>query len=93
MTALEQRLDDTEKALYDALAILRSSQSNDHTDTQQGSASISGRPANTTKSSRMEEWKSIPLKDANDIQRWWVVVGGDDRQPERKLHLPNDLQE
>jgi hypothetical protein len=80
LNALEQRLNETEDALYNSLAELRELRSkNGHEDHSREVVSISSRPANESKASRMEEWKRFPVKELRDLESWWLsVVEGND---------------
>jgi hypothetical protein len=74
LNSLEQRLDETENALYNALAELKALKMGNYSENLPSINCISGRRANATKSTRMAEWKTFPLKSSQDIQRWWEGV-------------------
>lgn len=73
---LEQRLNETEAALYRALAELRSLKNDQHFVTPLRPAStfvppdLAPREPNANKMSRMAEWKEHPLTDSGAIDRW-----------------------
>lgn len=90
LNTLEHRLDETENALYNALMELRALKSNNNVEHYQNKISISGRQANATKTSRMAEWKALPLKDSQDLQRWWEGVGSS--KEERNKDTESKLQ-
>lgn len=71
LTQLEKRLADTELALFEALATLRSL---DHDETALVKASVKpGNASRRSKHARMEEWGRLPLRDGmtEDIRDWW----------------------
>lgn len=73
LTQLEQRLADTELALFEALATLHSL---GHDEPPLVKASV--KPGNENrhgKKARMEEWGRLPLRDGmiEDIRNWWNV--------------------
>ncbi|OKL59642.1 hypothetical protein UA08_05314 [Talaromyces atroroseus] len=68
---LEQRLADTELALFEALATLHSL---GHGELALAKASTKpGNESRQGKQARMEEWTRLPLRDGNssDIKTWW----------------------
>ncbi|RAK95367.1 uncharacterized protein BO80DRAFT_450298 [Aspergillus ibericus CBS 121593] len=68
LTQLEQRLADTELALFEALTTLRSL---DH-DGDLAKASLKPEvEAKQGKHARMEEWGRLPLREQSDTWRWW----------------------
>ncbi|KFY97029.1 hypothetical protein V498_02323 [Pseudogymnoascus sp. VKM F-4517 (FW-2822)] len=73
---LEQRLNETEAALYSALAELRSLKNDQHFATLLNSTStaipldLAPRELNANKMSRMAEWKEHPLTGPDAIERW-----------------------
>lgn len=73
---LEQRLNETEAALYSALAELRSLKNDENFLTPLSPAStfvppgLAPRELNANKMSRMAEWKEHPLTDSGAIERW-----------------------
>ncbi|PWY90368.1 hypothetical protein BO94DRAFT_23471 [Aspergillus sclerotioniger CBS 115572] len=69
LTQLEQRLADTELALFEALATLRSL---GHNDKGLVKASLKAEvEAKQGKHARMKEWGRLPLRDPADIRGWW----------------------
>ncbi|KAH8653249.1 hypothetical protein BGZ60DRAFT_519762 [Tricladium varicosporioides] len=89
---LEQRLNETEEALYRALAELAALKSR---------ANLSGsgdlqihdlalRDLNTNKHARMAEWKEYPLKKQEELERWQQFMGPNNIQlgsaQEKQLH-------
>ena len=75
---LEQRLNETEAALYNALAELRNLKSGQTFIEHQQYLSpfippvLIPRESNPSKTSRMAEWKEHPLTDSDAIDRWRV---------------------
>lgn len=73
---LEQRLNETEAALYSALAELRSLKNDQRFVTLPNSTSpfipleLAPRELNANKMSRMAEWKEHPLTGSGAIERW-----------------------
>jgi hypothetical protein len=72
---LEQRLHETEIALYNALCELRKIKSEsaftDHLDL---SESLQSRHAAMNKYSRMAEWVRYPLNHSDEVENWWNSV-------------------
>ena len=70
LNRLEQRLAETESALYGALITLASTNA---TTTVQATA----KPdlLHKSKAARMNEWTQLPLRDWTDIYRWKISVG------------------
>ncbi|KAI7972267.1 hypothetical protein EIK77_003691 [Talaromyces pinophilus] len=71
LTQLEERLADTELALFEALATLRSL---GYDETALIKASVkAGNESRQGKQARMEEWGKLPLRDgmSQDIRNWW----------------------
>ncbi|KAJ5282807.1 hypothetical protein N7505_000787 [Penicillium chrysogenum] len=69
LNQLEQRLAETESALYGALMTIRS----------MGQATAAQATAKTEtslkhKAARMEEWSQLPLREWPDMQRWMTVM-------------------
>ena len=62
---LEQRLNETEAALFGALSELRGL----------GSSKPLQRDANPSKMTRMEEWKEYPLQGEGGLERWFQLLG------------------
>jgi hypothetical protein len=73
--ALENRLNETEIALYNALCELRKlkleSAFTDHPDL---SEPLQSRQADGNKYSRMNEWVRYPLKRSDELEIWWNSV-------------------
>jgi hypothetical protein len=64
---LEQRLAETESALYGALTTLRS--------LGQPTTPVSAKETTPKqKAARMEEWSGLPLRDAKDMQHWLCIM-------------------
>ncbi|KAJ5305977.1 hypothetical protein PENANT_c015G10781 [Penicillium antarcticum] len=68
LNQLEQRLAETESALYGALTALRSMGSS----AVQASAKTDTAPKHKT--ARMEEWSQLPLREWPDMERWMTVM-------------------
>lgn len=69
LSQLEQRLLETETALYGALVTLRSMQPTTV-------AQVSAKPESTQKqkAARMDEWAQLPLQGWSDMERWMVSM-------------------
>jgi hypothetical protein len=73
---LEQRLNETEIALYNALSEIRNLRGQDQFIVALEAAAtfvspeMAPRELNASKLSRMQEWKDYPLNDAAGIERW-----------------------
>lgn len=69
MNQLEQRLSETESALYGALVTLRSMQPTTL-------AHVSAKPDSIQKqkAARMDEWSQLPLRGWSDMERWMISV-------------------
>ena len=72
---LEQRLNETEAALYSALAELRSLKNDQHfvsllNSTTSIPPDLAPRELNANKMSRMAEWKEHPLTGSGAIESW-----------------------
>ncbi|KAF8853447.1 hypothetical protein BDZ45DRAFT_77852 [Acephala macrosclerotiorum] len=70
--ALEARLNDTEAALYNALCEIRRLNQSSTFSYTNVSEPISSRQDNTSKASRMSEWKQYPLQSSKDVETWWL---------------------
>lgn len=87
---LEQRLNETEVALYSALAELRSLKNDQHFVTPLNSTStaippdIAPRELNANKMSRMAEWKAHPLTGSGAIERWQAFFSRYEIPPQGK---------
>ncbi|KAJ5754033.1 uncharacterized protein N7511_008186 [Penicillium nucicola] len=68
LNQLEQRLTETESALYGALAALRSMEST------AVPVSTKADTAPKHKAARMEEWSQLPLREWSDVERWMTVM-------------------
>lgn len=77
---MEQRLSDTESALYDVVAKLQRINAglNPSSTSSRQARLNSTRPSKRTKTSRLAEWTMYPLKSSEDIERWWVGLREDD---------------
>lgn len=88
---LEQRLNETEAALYSALAELRSLKNDQHFVTPLNSTStyippdLAPRESNANKISRMEEWKEHPLTGFGAIERWQAFFSRYEIPPQGNL--------
>ncbi|KAK5799881.1 hypothetical protein VI817_002093 [Penicillium citrinum] len=71
LSQLEQRLLETETALYGALVTLRSMQPTTV-------AQVSAKPESTQKqkAARMDEWAQLPLQGWPDMERWMMSMCG-----------------
>ena len=66
LNQLEQRLAETESALYGALTTLRSM--------GQSTTPVTKSEALKLKPARMEEWSQLPIRDWNELERWMTVM-------------------
>ena len=75
LSALEQRLHETEIALYNALCELRKIKSESaFTDHPDLSEPLRSHQAATNKYSRMAEWIRYPLNRSDEVENWWNSV-------------------
>ena len=88
LSALEQRLTDTETALYDAISEIHRRNGD-----SQGLSQIvplsSVRSSKASKTSRLAEWTMYPLKSLEDVDHWWMGLREQEHvdQGELKLHV------
>ncbi|OBT65812.1 hypothetical protein VE03_03338 [Pseudogymnoascus sp. 23342-1-I1] len=93
---LEQRLNETEAALYRALAELRSLKNDQHLVMPVNSTSTSilpdlaPRELNANKMSRMAEWKEHPLTGSGAIERWQAFFSRYEIPPQAEESVPVD---
>lgn len=91
---MEQRLVETETALYDAISELRRISGNE-TQSAHSARLNTSRTTTVTKSAKLREWATYPLKSSEDVERWWLemaehghVVPGELRlSPGNIIHL------
>ncbi|PYI09589.1 hypothetical protein BO78DRAFT_467735 [Aspergillus sclerotiicarbonarius CBS 121057] len=88
LTQLEQRLADTELALFEALTTLRSLGHGDDLVKASLKVEVEERQG---KNARMGEWGRLPLRDQSDIQRWWQAK--DDQYIRERGPLESRTQE
>ena len=75
LNALEQRLNDTEIALHEALSELAKLRQMVPYAEQPLQPCLSlTRVAQLSKATRMAEWKLYPLNSSQDIERWWQAL-------------------
>ncbi|RDW61961.1 hypothetical protein BP6252_11394 [Coleophoma cylindrospora] len=75
LNALEQRLTETEIALSHALWEIRSLQAPDSlVMPKPNPAAFTSRSDNVSKLTRLTEWKTFPLRSAQDVETWWQQV-------------------
>jgi hypothetical protein len=75
ISALEQRLNDTEIALHEALSELGNLRRIvPHAEQPRQPCLPLTRVAQLSKASRMAEWKQYPLNSPQDIERWWQAL-------------------
>lgn len=67
LNQLEQRLSETEAALYSALVTLRAMQP-----TTMAHASANPDSAHKQKAARMDEWNQLPLRGWSDMEHWFA---------------------
>lgn len=70
LNQLEQRLAETESALYSALMTLRSM-----SPTTAVQATAKSDSVHKPKAARMDEWSQLPLRDWSDMYRWQAAMG------------------
>ncbi|KAH8586034.1 hypothetical protein B0O99DRAFT_645574 [Bisporella sp. PMI_857] len=80
LASLEQRLSETEAALYNALSELRNSKEQGALSNYDGDFIFVAprhlaRDMNPNKIARMEEWKDYPLQDVQSLERWLEFFG------------------
>ncbi|KAJ5336786.1 transcriptional regulator family: Fungal Specific TF [Penicillium brevicompactum] len=66
LNQLEQRLAETESALYGALMTLRS--------IGQTTTPVSKPEVSKQKAARMEEWSQLPIREWSDLEHWMTVM-------------------
>lgn len=78
---LEQRLGETEAALFDAVEQLQTSRAKLGISATASNTIISGinvsRAGKATKTTKMAEWKKFPLETALDVETWWHGINSD----------------
>ncbi|RFU23747.1 hypothetical protein B7463_g12590, partial [Scytalidium lignicola] len=73
ISSLEQRLLETEVALFEALSLINNPQyRNDDTQTESSLAGVlSDQSTRQSKEAKIEEWKRLPLRTPSQRQEWW----------------------
>ncbi|KAH8806036.1 hypothetical protein F5884DRAFT_468578 [Xylogone sp. PMI_703] len=73
ISSLEQRLLETEVALFEALSVINNPQyRNDETHTESSLAGVlSDQSTRQSKEAKIEEWKRLPLRTSAQRQTWW----------------------
>jgi hypothetical protein len=75
LNALEQRLNDTEIALHDALSELEKLRTLvPYPEQPRPSGPSLTRVTQLSKAARMAEWKQYPLNNSQDIETWWQAL-------------------
>lgn len=75
LNAMEQRLNDTEIALHEALSELgKLRQMVPYAEQPRQPCLSLTRVTQLSKATRMTEWKEHPLNSSQDIERWWQVL-------------------
>jgi hypothetical protein len=75
LNALEQRLNDTEIALHEALSeVGKLRQMIPYAEQPRQPCLPLTRVAQLSKAARMAEWKQYPLNTSQDIERWWQTL-------------------
>ncbi len=76
---LEQRLNDTEAVLHDAITEIHRLKENSNSHSSSRSVRLDlARPSKITKASRLAEWAKYPLTSPEDVEVWWTGVGKKD---------------
>ncbi|CAG8960436.1 hypothetical protein HYFRA_00008155 [Hymenoscyphus fraxineus] len=93
---LEQRLQKTEEALYKTLSELKLLKDNQSGPDKPTIPALKSYDANTSKQTRMEEWKDYPLESSQDLENWQrymrsnevSVQGGERTESQRPNRSP-----
>ncbi|GES57696.1 Zn(II)2Cys6 transcription factor [Aspergillus terreus] len=76
ITHLEHRLIETELALYTLYTQLRSAGLHTETPALRIPPTVPDRLARQSRTTNMEEWERLPLRDPRDWERWWTEKRG-----------------
>lgn len=82
LNQLEQRLSETEAALYSALATLRAIQPTTLVQASPNTGSM-----HKQKAARMDEWNQLPLREWSDMERW--LAGMSQQFSIEQTHTPS----
>ncbi|RDW67065.1 hypothetical protein BP5796_09814 [Coleophoma crateriformis] len=90
LNALEQRLTETEIALSHALWEIRNLRAPDSlVMPKPNPTAFTSRSDNVSKLTRLTEWKTFPLKSAQDVELWWQQVATASNQ--EQVEIPTQV--